>query len=341
MFSASTSQLEAWANSIVQAVAAGRYQEDDRVEFKSDWIEAKKAARRIAGAANAARGVDLMWIIGADPRRSQPFTDPPQIELAQWLPAVKACFVEAHTPVFRGFQVQVGSHACYALAFDSEEAPFLIKNPSKGTERTEVIEFEVPWREGTMTRSARRGELLSILYRRVPLPDFEVRSAKYRIHHGQERQDEAVVKGAIDLEIYIVPRSTDPIVLPVHRVSWSIDGQEAREVALEAPDCQISDLSSALSLGIKPALSRSPSRIVVEAPETLQTRVTGTEIILFGPAVVQITLRFSASREVLYSTVPISGYARFEVGADRIPITVVFEAPPRFPPFDAGTDPGS
>jgi len=140
MFSASSTQLEAWANSIVQALAAGGYQEDDRVEFKSAWIDPKKAARRIAGAANAARGVDLIWIIGVDPKRPQPFTDPPQSELAQWLPAVKSRFVEAHTPGFRAFHVPVGNHACYALAFDSEEAPFLIKNPSKGIHATEVIE---------------------------------------------------------------------------------------------------------------------------------------------------------------------------------------------------------
>src|ERR1700751_2117270 len=120
MFSASTSQLEAWANNIVQAVAVGRYQEDDRVEFKSRWMETPKAARRIAGAANAARGVDLMWIIGVDPRQPQPFTDPPQNELAHWLPAVKAHFAEAHTPAFRGFQIQVDGHPCYALAFDLE-----------------------------------------------------------------------------------------------------------------------------------------------------------------------------------------------------------------------------
>ena len=98
------------------------------------WIDAKKAARRIAGAANASRGADLLWIIGVDPRQAQPFTNPPLSELAQWLPAVKSCFVEAHTPVFRAFQTPVGDHTCSALAFDSEEAPFLIKNPSKGTQ---------------------------------------------------------------------------------------------------------------------------------------------------------------------------------------------------------------
>jgi hypothetical protein len=33
---------------------------------------------------------------------------------------------------FRGFQISMGDHACYALAFDSEEAPFQSGIPQKG-----------------------------------------------------------------------------------------------------------------------------------------------------------------------------------------------------------------
>jgi hypothetical protein len=200
MFSSSTTQLEAWGNNIVQAVSVRGYQEDDRVEFKSAWIDPKKAARRIAGAANAGRGADLIWIIGVDTRKAQPFTDPAPNELAQWLPAVKSCFVDAHTPVFRAFQIPAGDHTCFALAFDSEEAPFLIRNPSKGTQSTEVIEFEVPWREGTLVRSARRGELLSILYRRGPLPDFELLSASYGVE-SQKNVNEIKATATIRLSL--------------------------------------------------------------------------------------------------------------------------------------------
>lgn len=42
-------EIENWALSIVDRVLAGQPIEDVRVELKSTWIDAKKAARRIAG----------------------------------------------------------------------------------------------------------------------------------------------------------------------------------------------------------------------------------------------------------------------------------------------------
>jgi hypothetical protein len=41
--------------------------EDDLIEFKRTWIKPHKAARRIAAHANAARGQDILWLIGVDP----------------------------------------------------------------------------------------------------------------------------------------------------------------------------------------------------------------------------------------------------------------------------------
>jgi hypothetical protein len=60
-------KLKLGANDIVRAVAAGRHQEDDRVELKGEWTDAKKAAPKIAGAANTARGVDLN-LLGGNPK---------------------------------------------------------------------------------------------------------------------------------------------------------------------------------------------------------------------------------------------------------------------------------
>jgi hypothetical protein len=43
--------------------------EDDRVELKADWPDAEKAARRVAGHANASGGGSVLWIIGLDEQR--------------------------------------------------------------------------------------------------------------------------------------------------------------------------------------------------------------------------------------------------------------------------------
>lgn len=44
--------IEFWALSIIERVEKGQPVEDSRVELKGDWIDPKKAARRIAGHAN-------------------------------------------------------------------------------------------------------------------------------------------------------------------------------------------------------------------------------------------------------------------------------------------------
>jgi hypothetical protein len=60
-----------------------------------------------------------------------------------------------------------------------------------------------------MVCSARRGELLSVMYKRVPLPDFELLSATYGLE-GQTRRDEVKAVASIDLTVYIMPCSMDP-----------------------------------------------------------------------------------------------------------------------------------
>ena len=62
-------QIEVWVLDIVEKVEDGQPVEDSRVEFKSDWIPPEKAARRIAGHANAARGENTLWVIGLDEKR--------------------------------------------------------------------------------------------------------------------------------------------------------------------------------------------------------------------------------------------------------------------------------
>ena len=46
---------------------AGIFSEDDRVELKGEWpTDIPKAARRIAGHANASGGQSVLWVIGLD-----------------------------------------------------------------------------------------------------------------------------------------------------------------------------------------------------------------------------------------------------------------------------------
>jgi hypothetical protein len=60
-------QIEAWALNAIDRVRSGQPNDDARVELEAGWPDdPKKAARRIAGHANAARGTPILWMIGVD-----------------------------------------------------------------------------------------------------------------------------------------------------------------------------------------------------------------------------------------------------------------------------------
>jgi len=83
-------QIEARALEAYDLVSSGARREDSGVELKADWPTPDKAARRIAGHANAARGEDILWIVGLDEARGVcPFA--PE-ELANWWSQVRAVF---------------------------------------------------------------------------------------------------------------------------------------------------------------------------------------------------------------------------------------------------------
>lgn len=65
----SPEQVEAWVLSIVDRVRKKQRIEDDRVELKAEWPEIAKAARRVAGHANASGGDSVLWIIGLNEER--------------------------------------------------------------------------------------------------------------------------------------------------------------------------------------------------------------------------------------------------------------------------------
>lgn len=58
------SDIEYWALSIIDRVKSKQPIEDSRVELKASWPDPKKAARRLAGHANAARGEPILWLVG-------------------------------------------------------------------------------------------------------------------------------------------------------------------------------------------------------------------------------------------------------------------------------------
>jgi hypothetical protein len=174
-------QLEARVIQIVDLVLAGGRVEDDLVECKAAWPDPGKRqiARQLAGHANGARGEPILWLIGLD-EKAHSLTHSEPVEVASWWSSVAKWF-DGAIPDLTDVVVHVGERrAVRALYFTTDLAPYLIT----GGGETGALEREVPIRDGTRTRSARRDELLRLLIPAVASPAAHVLSATVQISRG-------------------------------------------------------------------------------------------------------------------------------------------------------------
>ena len=153
-------EIELWALEILERVAHGDFHEDSLVELKRELPDPYKTARRIAGHCNAARGETVLWIIGVDENAGVTGRHP--VDLANTLPSIWQHF-ESEPPESCEVSIGFSDTACTALAFSALRVPYMVKNPSFGREAGHVIESEIPWRDGTRIRTARRDEVLRLL----------------------------------------------------------------------------------------------------------------------------------------------------------------------------------
>lgn len=221
-------QLEAWVLSVVDRVNQQLRVEDSRVELKGDWPTPAGAARRIGGHANASHGDSVLWIIGLD--EDLGVTTTTAVDLARWWPQVLACF-DGIGPSLADLVVPTATGAVTALLFDTSRRPFVVRNASYGKQGGGQVSLEVPWREGTSIRSARRDDLVRILVPLQDLPDVEVLSSTVDATlrppaNPRSREKDPIKLGEyIDwrfiVEVYLTPRMPHAMtVLPVHRMRF-------------------------------------------------------------------------------------------------------------------------
>src|SRR5437667_2888779 len=162
-------EIEAWTRQVVDAALSGQRIEDSQIEVKSEWLEPQKAARQLAGHANAAGGSPILWIIGVD-ETARALTDAAPTEKANWIAGV-ASFFDGYPPtLLNDVNIIIQDKSVIALYFETErEAPYVVKQGTGGS----YPERAVPWREGTRTRTARRHELLRILVPKRSLGDLK------------------------------------------------------------------------------------------------------------------------------------------------------------------------
>src|SRR5207237_7556722 len=94
-------------------------------------------------------------------------------DVADWWPQVRACF-DGLAPALVHLAVPTADGTVVGLLFDTTRAPFVVRNPAHGATGGGPVELEVPWRDGTAVRPARREDLVRLLVPLQQLPEVEL-----------------------------------------------------------------------------------------------------------------------------------------------------------------------
>jgi hypothetical protein len=251
-------QLELWARDIVERVGRGEQHEDADAELKADWIESRAAARRLAAHANAARGEPIRWLIGVDQNRGP--TGVSASDLAQWWTQVQSHFAEVAPRLLMDLAVSLGDSTVVALVFETDRAPYVVKNPVFGLSGGGPVELEVPWREGTRTRTARREDLLRIL---VPIrrrPEIEFRHGTISVVGS----DGGLIV-ALRLTFYVVIPATVQMIVPHHRCELIMDVNGTPVAAESFQLCEPENGGGSLIVDSDHAILSGPSAFALVA----------------------------------------------------------------------------
>lgn len=223
------SQIEFNVLSIVDRVQKGEQIEDSRYELKSELIPPAKAARRIAAHANAAGGDQIIWIIGLNEKTGE-LTSVKRSDYENWFQKVISEFVELYPDIIELF-IPYQNQTILALIIETDRAPFVIKSPEG-----KAVQYEVPWREGTMTRSAKRSDLLKILVPAISIPKFDFLKGDLTFYYPDKNPESKVFDWHFKLHIYITPFTDQLIAFPFHQCQSEISFSE--QISLVSQKCR-------------------------------------------------------------------------------------------------------
>lgn len=217
-----SSDIEVWTLRVIEQVKRGQPCEDARVELKAAWpTDTYRAARRIAGHANASGGEPVLWLIGVDEKAGA--VGVAHSELANWRSQVESHF-DGLAPSMKDVNVPVGAATVVALLFETDRRPFVVRTPGGSTGQ---VTREVPWREGTSVRSANRDELVPMLDRLQRLPKWEPINGTLAV----EPLTQPRIKGnnwhwLLRMKLYVVPEGPSRVCIPFHRCSGTLEFPE-------------------------------------------------------------------------------------------------------------------
>lgn len=260
-------RLEGFVHNLIDRLLKSLKVEDAIVEIKRDWPrDYPRAARRLGGHCNAAKGQSILWIIGVDENGRVTPAQGPEPEPHQWLAQIKKWFDGLAPDLICDRKIPRDEGHVTALMFDTRRAPYVVRNPERDHRKGEV-DLEVPWREATEVRSARRQDLVRMFQPFVALPSWELIEGALAFGAHMSDQFQAGWHGTLTL--YAVPRSGGNVVIPFHKLHAAVrDERQGWSVPLK--------------VSCPPSFGR--------AEMVGSTNVTLGEIILYGPAKVELQL---------------------------------------------------
>jgi hypothetical protein len=288
-------EIENWVLRIIDQVHAHQPNEDFRVELKTEWIDPVKAARLIAGQANAAHGEPILWIIGVN--QDLGLVGAQHQELASWYEKVKKQY-DGLAPEMTDLNIPIDDRTVVALLFETDRAPFVIKNPHYG-KRKGGVEYEVPWRENTSTHTTNRAQLIKLLTPLQSVPGLEILNGDLICNPPKDGNGN-ILEWKLHLEFYISTNQPEPhIFIPYHR---------CKATFMIQPEIEIYPFETLVLSTAKDSLTISSTRT--------EMRIEGPGIAhLHGYAETSTLDLFSIKNDVdISATLPI-------IGAD-LPITV-------------------
>lgn len=296
--------LETKVITAVDQIRAGQQVEHDFIECKRDWPQESKA-RQLAASLNRAGGDPVIYIIGIDEKTAE-ISDVIGTEVSDWWGQITPKFDQAPPEMVRHMSVPVGDEGEHvvAVAFASDRAPYVVKtglgNPT----------LEIPIREGTSTRTARRDELLRMLIPAVRLPQIVVLEADlYAAFHPAlpplnafPGRDELLTCSG-QLKIYVEHNGSDIVTMPAHGMSGRITVVGEKFELDVVPPMETATAPSGLQTV---SFQRPSDGVIISGPRSVSLGLTvrgltPQEMLLFHTS---DEIELEVALEVLHSTKP-------------------------------------
>lgn len=211
-------ELAAWTADVISRARSQAPIEDASLELKATWPKPKRAARQLAGQANASSVERIRWLIGVS--EDGAIRGAPRIELSTWWTQVRAHF-DGLAPALSERVVQPpGTFALMVLEFDVARKPYVFKPEPRRTDR------EIPWREGTGTRSATRDELVTLFVQRSELPNAFLLNAVLTASKSQHE-----LQWVLHTDLYVEADPSTTLVIPEQRCRGEVVCEELQITA--------------------------------------------------------------------------------------------------------------